>query len=288
MKQIFSFIKTASWVLVFGLLLLGCQKINKPSLADYPKDSDPRFPLYPGGPLIFFAAFDGTTTDPLMNAVDSIRANFASDNPLTSIDGISGKAVKGVDGKAIKYSGTNDFNRSTSFTIAFWMKNPAQVGRTEFVFSLVDDKYGWHHSAIFLMFENQTNTKSTMKLGLMDQWFEFVNEKELQKPLFDGQWHHCAYVYDETTSKLSYYFDGVALTGLVPALTDAKKDGGPRGKLDLSTANQLVLGGWNKAVGIAGPGDDWIKSYSGGIDQFRMYRTVLTAAEIGALYSGKK
>ena len=64
------------------ILFTACQKLDKPELGNnYPKDSNP-----PGGPLKFYVAFDGTTSNPSMNAVDSIRASFASDNPLTFVD----------------------------------------------------------------------------------------------------------------------------------------------------------------------------------------------------------
>ncbi|MEQ1797778.1 MAG: LamG domain-containing protein [Lacibacter sp.] len=269
------------FLLVAGVLTIaaGCQKIKRPALGNYPVDANP-----PGGPLKFYTAFDGASTDALMNAVDSIRANFASVNPLTSVAGISGKAVQGKDGASIKYSTANDFGAATSFTIALWMKNTAQAGRTEFVFSLVDDKYGWHHSSIFLLVENQTATNTTMKLGLMDQWLEGT----LSKPLFDGNWHHIAYVYDQTTSKMTYYFDGAVVAGMNATQTDVKNAGNPRGAVDLSAAKNLVLGGWNKHAGLAGPTDGWISSYTGAMDQFRLYSKALTATEVNALFTGKK
>ena len=73
------------------LLFSGCQDLNHPELGDYPKDTNPV-----GGPLKFYVAFDGATADPLMNAVDSIKANFATANTTTSIDGIHGKAMQGA------------------------------------------------------------------------------------------------------------------------------------------------------------------------------------------------
>ncbi len=260
------------------LVLAACQKMKRPSLADYPKDV-----AAPGGPLKFYVAFDGSSPDVLRNAVDSVRANFASTNPLASVAGISGKAAQGADGKAITWAVANDFKSATSFTIALWMKNSAQAGRTEFVFSLVDDKYGWHHSAIFLLVENQTPTQATMKLGLMDQWLEGT----FTKPLFDGNWHHMVYVYDQTTSKMTYYFDGAAVAGMNATQTDVKKSGAPRGPVDLSTSNKLILGGWNKHGSAAGPGDAWIKTYTGTMDQFRLYGKALSAAEVSALYNSK-
>lgn len=268
-----------------GSLLVGlggCQKMSRPTLGDYLKDANP-----PGGPLKFYAAFDGTTANPLMNAVDSIRANFASANPLTAVDGISGKAIKGVEGKTVTYAAANDFRLSTSMTIAFWMKNTDQ-GRTEFVFSLVDDKYGWHHSAIFLLLEHGSPTATTLKLGLMDQWLEFPDGNKFQKPLLDGNWHHIAFVYDQTSSKMTYFFDGAALDSAPASATDVKNGGNPRGPLDMKGATKLIIGGWNKHGGSQGPTDDWIRSYTGSIDQFRLYGKALSAAEINALYTGKK
>jgi len=216
--------------------------------------------------------------------VDSIKANFPSSNSMTSVDGISGKAMKGADGKSIVFPSANDIAKATSFSIALWMKNNAAVGRTEFVFSLVDDKYGWHHSAIFLLVENQTPTQTTMKLGLMDQWLEGT----FSKPLFDGNWHHIVYSYDQTTSKMTYYFDGAAVTGMTATQTDVKSGGSPRGPVDLTSAKKLILGGWNKHGGAQGPTDDWIKTYTGAVDQFRLYNKALSATEAQALFANKQ
>jgi Concanavalin A-like lectin/glucanases superfamily len=261
-------------------LLAGCQKMERPALGDYVKDSNP-----PGGPLAFYVAFDGSTDDVAMNGVDSVKANFPQENPLGSIAGISGKAAQGADGKAIFYPSANDFKNAKSFSMSMWLKNTAQVGRTEFLFSLVDDTYsGWHYSAAFCLVENQTATKATMKFGLMDQWLE----GDFNKPLFDGNWHHMVYVYDASTSKMNYYFDGALVTGMTPTQTDVKKNGSPRGAVDFSQAYKFIIGGWNKHGNSKGAGDDWIKSYSGGVDQFRLYTTALSASDVLALYNGKK
>src|SRR6186997_1873734 len=105
-------------VLTALILVAGsCSKKARPPLGDFPKDADPHFPLYPGGPLKFYTAFNGTSADKLMNAVDSVRANFPTNNPLVSVTGISGKAIQGNGTKAIKYPNANDFNVATSATI---------------------------------------------------------------------------------------------------------------------------------------------------------------------------
>ena len=257
------------------LFALGCQKMERPKLGEYAKDASP-----PGGPLKFYVAFDGTTTDPLMNAVDSVRANFPASNPLASVDGIKGKAVKGNGTQAIKYTSANDFKASTSCTIAMWVSNTVNPN-TELYFSLASKDY-WHQSAAFLLVEHATPTAATLKFALQDKWVEY-NNKSFTKPLFDGQWHHLAFTYDETSSTVKVYFDGAE----VPLPPGAAGNFAGLGKLNLANATNLVVAGWNKHAGVDGPTDGWISGFTGKMDQFRLYGKVLTASEILALYNSK-
>jgi Concanavalin A-like lectin/glucanases superfamily len=268
----------------------GCQKMDRPELGDYAKDA-----TTPGGPLKFYTAFDGTTPDPLMNAVDSIRANFAADNPFTTVDGITGKGVKGVAAKdkAIKYPSANDFAKSTSITVAYWLKNsPATDGEPEFHFSLPSKDF-WHESAMFLLVErggpdpaNSTNSLMACTFAVQDNWVEFRGDNRLPNVL-DGNWHHLVFVYDETTSKVTAYVDGVAkpYTGSGNVIAPG---GTPLGPLQFKNVSNFVLGGWNRhAAGTGGAQDGWIHSFSGSMDQFRLYGKALSASEILALYNSK-
>ncbi len=270
--------KSAIVLFSFCMVMVSCQKLERPALGDYTKDANP-----PGGPLKFYTAFDGTTSDPLMNAVDSIRATFPSTNPLASTAGISGKGIQGVADKAIKYPSANDFKGSTSCTIAMWVNNTVNPN-TELYFSLASKDY-WHQSAAFLLVEHATVDSCTFKFALMDHWVEF-NNKTFKKPLFNGQWHHLAFTYNETTSKLSIYFDGqeVPTPGTSGTFTN---NGAPLGKLNLTSATNLVVSGWNKHAGVDGPTDGWISSFSGKMDQFRLYGKALSASEIQALFNSK-
>src|SRR6266702_4483270 len=99
--------KNAMWILASGIVFAACQKITHPALGNYPKDSNPV-----GGPLKFYTAFESTD-------VDSIRANFGTDNNVNYSDGASGKAYHGSETSFIQYSTPNDFGSVTSFTIAF-------------------------------------------------------------------------------------------------------------------------------------------------------------------------
>ncbi len=271
------------------ILAVSCQKMSRPPLADYPKDANP-----PGGPLKFYTAFDGSTADPLRNAVDSIRANFPSANPFTSIAGINGKGVQGVDQKCITFASPNDFAGASSFTVSFWEKNTVPTGGSpQWLFSLPSKDY-WHQSALFAFFDHDgagsTSSQAVFKFAIHDQWFEFTPGNGLMPGnLLNNNWHHMALVYNETTSKVTYYIDGVALTGLAANMTDVKNGGNPRGPAGFKNTYNFVIGGWNKHanLGNGAPGDGWIQSWQGGLDQFRLYAKALTASEVQALYNSK-
>lgn len=261
-----------------SIMLFSCDKKERPALGDYPADANP-----PGGPLKFYAAFDGTTSDPLMNAVDSIRANFASANPLASADGVNGKAIQCSGSEAVKYSTANDFKNATSCAISLWVNNTVNPN-TELYFSLADKDY-WHQSSAFLLVEHAAIDKCTFKFALMDHWVEYTNQS-FAKPLFDGNWHHLVFSYDETTSKLSIYFDGTEVP--TPGTSGTFLTGGnPMGALNLKNGANLILGGWNKHAGVDGPTDGWINAFSGKMDQFRLYGKALSASEVLALYNSR-
>lgn len=273
-------------VIVFLMVAASCAKKKQLGLGDYPIDSNP-----PGGPLKFYTAFDGTTSDPLMNAVDSIKANFPSVNPFTQIDGIKGKGVKGLatKDKAIKYNSPNDFAKSTSWSISYWLKNtPTTDGEPEFHFSLASKDY-WHESALFLLVEkggpnadNSTTSLMACKLAVEDSWAEFIGPNRLPNVL-NGQWHHLVFTYNTEDSYVRAYVDGV----LAKMLGPITKNGSPRGAKPFVNTNTFILGGWNKNAGVSGVQDAWVHAYSGAMDQFRLYGKTLSDAEVLAIYNAR-
>ncbi|RXK62265.1 LamG domain-containing protein [Lacibacter luteus] len=267
------------------LLLSACQKMNRPGYSNYPKDTNP-----PGGPLKFYVAFDGTTTNPLMNAVDSIRANFASENPLTSIAGVNGKAVQGENKKFVKYAKPNDWaDISRSFTISCWFKrngqtkNNAGTNGPEYLMSFKASTGHWSGSSLLVFLEGD-NAAGQVKVMVADKtsdsWFTWENSNTSSIPgLLDNNWHHIVLTYNSTNSIMTLYIDGVA--------NSKTRAWGTHGGVvfDASKITEMRVG--------AGPGtnydsNDWLSStFKGGIDQVRMYSTVLTQAEITALFTGK-
>ncbi len=280
-----SFAALSSLAAVALLLATGCQKLDRPELGDYPQDSNP-----PGGPLKFYVAFDGTTTNPLMNAVDSIRANFASSNPLASVDGISGKAVQGENKKFIKYAKPNEWAKEAkSFTIAFWYKRDGQTKNNtgtngpEYIMSFKSTNGHWSGSNLLVFLEGN-NAGCAVKVMIADSkvadnWFTWEGGNTIPG-LLDNKWHHIALSYAASNSTLTLYVDGKA-----NAIT---KNWGSHGDINFDDAKiSEVRIGSGPADNINS--DDWLSStFKGGIDQIRMYTSPLTASEVSALYNNKQ
>ncbi|MCU0395249.1 MAG: LamG domain-containing protein [Chitinophagaceae bacterium] len=270
-----------------SLMITGCQKMERPAMGDYPKDSNP-----PGGPLKFFVAFDGSTTNPLMNAVDSIRANFAADNPLQSVAGISGKAVQGENKKFIKYAKPNDWAREAkSFTISFWYKRDGQTKNNtggngpEYIMSFKSSNGHWSGSNLLVFLEGN-NTAGQVKVMMADKsnpvkdgWFTWEGGNSIPG-LLNNQWHHIALVYNASNKTMILYVDGVANpnTRSWGHSTDFAFD-------DSKITEMRVGSGPQDNINS----DDWLSStYKGTLDQLRLYTSALTASEVSALFSGKK
>ncbi|MBL0307957.1 MAG: LamG domain-containing protein [Chitinophagaceae bacterium] len=267
------------------LLAASCQKMDRPALGDFPKDTNP-----PGGPLKFYAAFDGTTSDPLMNAVDSIRANFAGSNPLTSVDGVSGKAVKGESQKFIRYAKPNDWAKlAKSFTISFWYKRDGQTKNNtgtngpEYPVSFKSNNGHWSGANMFVIIEGD-NAACAVKVMIADSsnadnWFTWEGGNTIPG-LLNNNWRHMALVYSAATSGMTLYIDGVANSNV--------RVWGTHGDINIDDTkiSEMRIG--------AGPGtnyssDDWLSSsWKGELDQFRMYDVALTASEIQGLFNGRK
>lgn len=268
-------------LLALSILVASCQKLDRPSMGNYPKDTNP-----PGGPLKFYAAFDGTSSNSLLNAVDSIRADFPSNNPLQSTTGISGKAIVGDGTDYIKYAGANDFiSTAGSFTIAFWEKrNGIPKGNSAFFFNFGSSNGNWANTSMFGLFDWGSNNDSgvikiyTVDATKADNWFEWSKATAVHG-IMDNQWHHLAFVYDAGTSVMTLYVDGTA--------NPNTKSWGSHGavNMDNSKITEFDVAG-NSNIPNFGWGQNW--DTGNALDQFRLYGTALKADEVKALYTNKQ
>lgn len=279
-------IKYALAILSIVTIGTSCQKMDKPALGDYPEDVN-----VPGGPLNFYAAFDGTTDNPLKNAVDSIRANYPVDNPLASVDGVSGKAIKGENKKFVQYPKPNDWAlKSKAFTISCWYKRDGQTKNNEngngpeYLMSFKSSNGHWSGASLLVFLEGN-NTACAVKVMVVDannadSWWTWESAADMIPGLLNNQWHHFALTYNNTNSTATLYIDGVA--------NPVTRTWGGHGDInfDDTKISEFRIG--------AGPGTsydtgDWLSStFKGEIDQVRMYSVAMTPAEISELYTQRK
>jgi len=267
------------------VVISSCQKMTRPALGDYPQDHT----VTPTTSLRFFASFDSTSPEDKQINIrfkDSI-SSYPSFFPAASISyttGVHGTAYEGPSDAYLSYVNANDFiSTAKSFTVAFWEKrNGAPVGNAAFVFDFPSSNGHWTVSSLFLLFDwsNPANNDSAiLKLHVVDKdvnegWLTWEGPNRV-KGIQDNKWHHLAFVYDATTSKVTLYVDGVANSN-VP-----QWDNHGAANMDASKLKGFSLGGKN--VKDLGWGQDW----GGELDQFRLYNAALSAAEVQALYNGK-
>jgi hypothetical protein len=233
--------------------------------------------------------------------VDSVKANFPSDNPLETVPGVSGKAIKGSAKKFIKYSSFNDWVQSSSFTMSTWIKKDGQTlnnlggNGPEYIFSLRSSDGGYHWSnGIMIVFLEGNNAACAVKVmcvspsdpgnpasSATDAWFTWENAETIPG-ILNNNWHHIALTYDAGTSAMKLYIDGVVNANV--------KTWGGHGAIRLATGKigeyRLGRGPRNDDDGDGEAG--WLQSsLKGSMDQFRLYSIALSATEIQALYNKK-
>jgi hypothetical protein len=103
----------------------------------------------------------------------------------------------------------------------------------------------------------------------------YANYFNASQPYPANVWNHWVVSYDHATGQRTIYRDGAIDNQGVGS-------GGPNSKL-VGDGN-LILGGWWTGANDA-TGKDW---YHGGIDDLRIYDTVLSESDVGALYEAGK
>lgn len=285
MKKI-SFKIFAGLVAIVGLA--SCQKMDRPALPnDYPKD----VAFTPTTDLRFYLNFDSTTADDKQVNIrfkDSI-SNYPSFFPPSSISygpGVRGTAYKGSTGGFIHYLSANDFGSATNFTIAFWLKATlAQKdhNNADGIMALSSTSNFWSNFVVFADHEASTSDSMVLKWhfanGSGDNWDFAPGDAASRWPkMYDGQWHHVAFVYDATTKTATQYRDGVQFRQQTNETI--KFDG---------KASQLVVGGFQEAVNIVDTyaNNSWMSGWPGMLDNIRLYNKALSATDVQNLYTNK-
>ena len=267
------------FLLAISILVASCQKLDHPPLGNYPKDANP-----PGGSLKFYAAYDATD-------VDSIRANYGIDNNSSIVSGgVSGSCLQldGTQNGYTSYPSANDFGSSTDFTVAFWMNiSLAQKDNVnaDGVLAYASTTNFWSNICIYADHttgggSDSMDLKFHFANGSGDNW-DFANYVGANRwpHMYDGNWHHVAFVYDAAAKTATLYRDAVQFDQKTNETIAF--DG---------NASQLIVGGFQEAVGIVDNYADntWMSGFPGKIDNLRLYGTALAASDIQALFNNKQ
>jgi len=275
MKYMNKLTRLSFLTLILALAVASCQKMNRPALGDYPKDTN-----VPGGPLKFYAALDG-------GSVDSIRANFATDNHVTYVTGVNGKAAKfdmATKGYIV-YPSANDFGGQTSFSVSIWINAGTTAQKdhvnADGILAFGNSSNFWGNFTLFADHENSTSDSMVLKVvynngGTNSNFVAYDGNKRIPH-IYDGNWHHFVITYDATSTTHTLYVDG--------AMFDQRVIG----REVFENASVLVIGGFEQAASIQGnyAGNSWMSPFPGAIDQVRLYGKVLTPAEVTNLYTNK-
>lgn len=271
-----------SFVLAAVAGVVGCQDMDRPELGNYPQDENP-----PGGPLKFYVPFDQDSENPLMVAVDQIRAKFPTENNFTTTTGVNENGVQGVTDAMINYAKPNDWAATAdSFTVAFWEKHDGQTKNganpgAEHIFSIPSSNGHWSSATMFLLFDAAPTTTATavkfvmVDANMADTWMTWEGPNSVEG-LLDNQWHHIAFSYDAATSIMSFYIDGE-----LHGTKEWANHGGVN--LDDSKVTGFRIGNGPQSQNAGG--DNWLYSnWKGSLDQFRLYAVALSASEVNSLY----
>lgn len=275
-----------SSVIIFGMIITSCQKLDRPELKELILDPPPP-------PLTILNSksywhFDGNARDTGEYRLETTTKNVSFVSGVTE-----GQAAQiGADGY-LSISSVNDGLKAPgSFTVAFWMNGAAGPvqGGAQGLFAISNSTQFWGNFEIFLENYNDPADANAvfMKMHLLnanvtgggEEWIQDDNVK-IKNVL--GKWTHIAITYNAASSTFSVYKDGTLATSKVLG-------GGSYGDLKFDNVTGMVLGSFafqtTPSFTNHGP-EPWAKSFNGALDQFRIFTVALSAAEVNNLFTNK-
>jgi len=289
-----SIVKQSLLLLVTGLGLASCQKMERPELKELILDPTP--PAY--NDLKSFWSFENNLNDAGENSLT------ATSNNISYVAGVNGQAAKigtggyillKAEGEVVTHPNgfigipADTLTQLGSFTLSFWMKGVGPVtGGAQGLFSISNKNEFWGNLDLFLE-NNDNGSEGFLKVHMFNSGVASGNGEEWNETKIANmldKWTHIAVVYSAATSKLTVYADGMP-TGI----NNKVLGGGNYGKVKFKDFNGMVLGTYqfqtNPSLTNHGP-EGWARSFNGSLDQFRLYNRALSAAEITDLFTTKK
>lgn len=125
-------------------------------------------------------------------------------------------------------------------------------------------------------------TKSSGEHGLEDNvnWWglDNISTPGQMVKVSEGVWVHYVLVWDNTTKKIRLYVNKALAT-------NPEWETKTGANFKTQTKMGMIIGAFNNNVGLNTVNETWAKPMTGKVDQVRVYNTILTEAEIAALYN---
>jgi hypothetical protein len=202
------------------------------------------------------------TAAPVNNVVvDSSASNNSGTNRgaiwVPSDTGRDGLMRFGLPYNQITVIPHSDFDSPTG-TIAFWMKSTGNIGPGDFASIIFDRRADTRTGDVITMKDDGTIFWQAENNGPR------ANEGNTQARVNDGQWHHVAYVYDQSeTGSIRIYIDGVSSGFKTNSIA-----------WTWPPAQQLEFGLSH---------DSYWFAFNGQLDDARIYNRMLSATEVGRI-----
>lgn len=284
-------------LLAGGTLFTSC---TRPDLSDdFPKGDPPPIGSYTNSDeiapaeLVAYFPFEGNADDAKGGVTGGTVTGGGS-----FVAGRKGLAYQGAKDAFIAYSTAGPLADLTSFTVSLWINTEKHEGGAQSVFT-VSKADGSFWGNFFMLIEGAGPSENNMLVKVhmeknvtppvanVEHWLETGGDLRLSDMY--GGWRHIAFTYDEGSSTFAMYANG----NLVPFPEAAAKreaaPGKPLGKLAFKDAKRFIIGGFQNHLGAPYNGlESWMLTYTGKLDELRVYKKALNAQDVNALFQLEK
>ncbi|MHA4844647.1 LamG domain-containing protein [Flavitalea antarctica] len=236
---------------------------------------------------------------------DSVGGASATAKSVTFAAGKKGQGLKGAaSGYALVEAAPAKIVSLQSFTIAFWMNTPQQTGAAAGLFALNNNKDFWGSLDVYMEPYAQNNVPNPdtafMKVHINNdnvKWKGQFIDAKIGGAI--NKWIHIAATYDGTTSVFNLYANGQSIgvnSAGNPANTKGPKLRGDDpatstllyGPIKFVNATQMVFGTFQfqttPSMTTSASAQTWAQSFTGILDEFRIYDKALSSGDVNALF----
>jgi len=304
MKKINRYLMSSVGVL--AMLVLGsCSKSSSlPAINGYNSSDDIQ-----KANLSAHWSFNGNFNESIQNLTPA-----PSSTAPTFVAGVRDQAYQGSGNTFVSYPMGN-LASLTSLTLSVWYKQAAPpVNNTTSSYVAGQGAQGMIHmynatgTFYVLEFANEPFTPKSGDSLKLDAGFQtktsgaYGPNEGVVPTVFTTnsltKWTHLVMTYDATSSTYTVYQDGVVL-GANSAWSSAKTaapvvilngptgTGSPLGNLAFSDPIAIIIGSFPQNLNLAANNltpQPWAGNWQGALDEIRIYKTALTAVEVGSLY----